>query len=142
MRKAYNKGIDYQYKSHAQKKYEKRVDRLTAKINNSKRKPSFGTKLKLDRAKEKLSKYQGRDKNREDYARQASVGKSIVKTLVFGPLGTGNYNRFRSAGHGRIVSALGSNYIASTLGYPVTALISKGSENRNGKLRGLSERKK
>ena len=139
MRRAYNKGVDYQYKSHAQKKYEKKVEKLSSKIASKDKKPSFGTKTKLDKAKAKLEIYKGRDKNRQDYAKTASIGKSAVKTILFGPLGAGNYNRFRSSGHGRIVSALGSNYIASTLGYPVTALISKSVENKNGKMRAIAD---
>ena len=102
MRKSYNKGVDYQYKSHAQKKYEKKVEKLSSKIASKDKKPSFGTKTKLEI-------YKGRDKNRQDYAKTASIGKSAVKTILFGPLGAGNYNRFRSSGHGRIVRALGSN---------------------------------
>ena len=139
MRRAYNKGIDYQYKSHAQKKYENRVNRLQKRIDNKDKRPSFGTQNKLDKARMKLEMYKGRDKNRQDYAKTARTGKSLAKTILFGPLGAGNYNRFRASGHGRIVSALGSNYIASTLGYPLTALLSKSSENRNGKLRARSE---
>ena len=62
MRRAYNKGVDYQYKSHAQKKYEKKVEKLSSKIASKDKKPSFGTKTKLDKAKVKLEKYKGRDK--------------------------------------------------------------------------------
>lgn len=139
MRRAYNKGVDYNYKSHGQKKYEKRVQKLTAKMAKKNRKPSFRSKVKLDKAKVKLEQYKGRDKNREDFAKTANLGKSIVKTIVFGPLGAGNYNRFRSAGHGRIVSSLGANYIASTLGYPATLLISKSVENKNGRMRAIAD---
>lgn len=132
MRKAYNKGTTYQYKSHAQKKYDKKLTKLQTKLAK-KDKISYGQDRKLKNTQKKLDMYKKRDKNREDYVRTTSVGKSAVKTIVFGPLGAGNYNRFRASGHGRIVSALGSNYISSTLGYPLTALISKNSENRNAK---------
>ena len=76
MRRAYNKGVDYQYKSHAQKKYEKKVEKLSSKIASKDKKPSFGTKTKLDKAKVKLEKYKGRDKNRQDYMgkRELSMG--------------------------------------------------------------------
>ena len=39
MRRAYNKGVDYQYKSHAQKKYEKKVEKLSYKIASKDKKP-------------------------------------------------------------------------------------------------------
>lgn len=132
MRRAYNKGVNYQYRSHGQKKYAKKMEKLNKKYSG-KSKLSYGQDRKLRNTQNKLNMYTKRDKNREDYVRSTSVGKSLVKTMVFGPLGAGNYNRFRASGHGRIVSALGSNYIASTLGYPLTLAISKNSENRNAK---------
>jgi hypothetical protein len=131
MRKAYAKGEDYQYKSHGQKKYEKKVEKLTSKISNTG--SSYSKDRKLSIATKKLSQYKQRDTNRQDYAQSTSVGKSVVKTLVFGPFGAGNYNRFRASGHGRVVSALGSNYIASTIGYPLTVLVSRSSELRSAK---------
>lgn len=140
MRRAYNKGVEYQYKSHGQKKYEKKVDKLLTKIANKDGQPSWGTKMKLEKAMRKLDAYKGRDKNRQEYAQTANLGKSVLKTVLFGPLGAGNYNRFRSAGHGRFVSALGSNYITSTVGYPITGLISKSVENRSGRMRTIAER--
>lgn len=132
MRKSYNKGQSYTYKSHGQKKFEKKVNKLESKIGKKDR-VSYGEQRKLDNAKNRLNVYQQRDKNRQDYSKSTSVGKSIVKTIVFGPLGVGNYNRFRASGHGRVVSALGSNYVSSTLGYPITALISRSSELRSAR---------
>lgn len=132
MRKAYAKGNDYTYKSWSQKRHAKKVSKIESKLQ-SKGKLSYGQDRKLKVSTKKLEMYKQRDKNREDYVRQTSIGKSALKTLLFGPFGSGNYNRFRSSGHGRIVSALGSNYIASTLGYPITALISKESEYREAK---------
>lgn len=138
IRKAYNQGKDYDYKSWGQKKYQKKYDKLSSKLSKKKN-ITFNQQSKLDRIHNKLEAYKGRDKNRMDYAKTANVGKSVVKTIIFGPLGAGNYNRFRSSGHGRIISALGANYVASTLGYPITALMSKGSENRNGRNRARAE---
>ena len=132
MRRAHSKGTSYTYKSHGQKKYAKKVEKLEAK-NAKKDNVSYGQQRKLDKAKIKLNTYTQRDKNRQDYAKTTSVGRSVAKTLLMGPLGAGNYNRFRAAGHGRIVSALGSNVVASTLGYPLTALISRSSELRSAK---------
>lgn len=132
MRRAYNKGVNYTYRSHGQKKYAKKMAKLTKKYSG-KEKLSYGQDRKLKNTQKKLNMYTKRDKNREDYVRSTSVGKSVAKTILFGPLGAGNYNRFRAAGHGRIVSAMGSNWVASTLGYPLTVVISKNSENRNAK---------
>lgn len=130
-RRAYSKGTPYQYKSIGQKKYEKKVAKLEKKVQE--KGSNYGRDRKLSNTKNKLEMYKQRDKNRQDYANSTSIGRSVVKTIVFGPLGSGNYNRFRASGHGRIVSALGSNYIASTLGYPITGLISRSSENRQAK---------
>ena len=132
MRKAYTKGTPYTYKSHGQKKYEKRVNKLEKKIAN-KDKVSYSQNRKINITTKKYENFKNRDMNRQDYAESTSIGKSFCKTLLFGPFGSGNYNRFRASGHGRIVSALGSNYVSSTLGYPLTALISKNSENRQAK---------
>ena len=137
-RKAYNKGQDYNYRSFGQKKYQKKFDKLSSKLSKNE-KISFNQQRKLDKISNKLESYKGRDLNRVDYAKNTNIGKAAVKTIIFGPLGTGNYNRFRSSGHGRIVSALGANFVASTIGYPLTALISKGAENRNGRNRARAE---
>ena len=136
IRKAYNRGKDYTYKSHGQKKYEKRVNKLQAR--SDKREASgkitkFGTRNKLEYSQRRLEIYKARDKNRQNQASTSNIGKSIAKTVLFGPFGQGNYNRFRSGGHSRIVSALGSNYVAATLGYPVTFLLSRGSEFKEAK---------
>lgn len=138
IRRAYNKGQEYNYKSHGQKKYQKKFDRLSEKLSK-KDNVSFSQQRKLDKISNKLASYKGRDLNRVDYAKNTNIGKAAVKTIIFGPLGTGNYNRFRSSGHGRIVSALGANFVASTIGYPLTALISKSAENRNGRNRARAE---
>ena len=131
MRKAHAKGNDYTYKSYGQKKFEKKVNKLTAKASK-KNKPSYRTTRKLENAKVRLDKYKQRDKNRQDYARSTTVGRSIAKTLLFGPLGSGNYNRYRAAGHGRVASALVSNVLASTAGYPI-----RGKDNHRPESRGV-----
>ncbi len=132
MRKAYARGKDYTYKSMGQKKYEKKFNKIEKKIEG-KDKVSYGLNRKKANIQNKLETLKVRDEHRQEYANSTSVGKSVAKTLLFGPLGSGNYNRFRASGHGRIISALGSNYIASTLGYPLTVLISKNSENRSAR---------
>lgn len=150
MRKAYKSGTSYNYKSHGQKKYDKKVAKLEAtqkrKLDKMKSegkkdaKVSYKDDRKLQNAKQKQAMYRERDANRVDYARSTSVGKSFVKALMFGPFGSGNYNRFRASGHGRVVSALGSNWVSSTLGYPVSLLVSRSSENRFAKTQTNSKR--
>lgn len=132
IRKNYGSKKPYVYKSYGQKRYEKKVSKLE-KLAKSKDSLSYRRNRKLDISRRKLKMYQERDRNRQNYAQETSVGRSIAKTILFGPLGTGNYNRFRAAGHGRIVSALGSNWVSSTFGYPITVLASKSSENRQAK---------
>lgn len=86
MRRAARKGQTYTYKSHGQKKWEKKI----AKGNTS------------DKAKKKLAMYKERDKARQDYAANTSLGKAIVKKAALGSMvDIGTYNRFRDAGDSR-----------------------------------------
>lgn len=121
IRKAKMTGGSYSYRSRAQKKYDKKLKKQIEKGASSTR--IAKTKKKLDRFKE-------RDYNREDYARTTGIGRSVVKGIVFGPLGSGNYNRMRASGSGRVASALVANYVSSTLGYPLTLMITKSAENK------------
>lgn len=121
IRKAKKQGTTYQYKSRAQRKYEKKLADQTSKK---------ASENKLYKTQAKLNMYKHRDANREEYARRTSVGKSVAKGLLFGPFGTGNYNRLRAAGAGRVTSALASNWIAGTVGLPISMIVSKGIENR------------
>lgn len=125
IRKATKKGTSYTYKSHGQKKYEKRLNKLTSK----------GAKAeKIAKNKEKLDIYKTRDKNRQSYAERTNVGKSFIKTLALGPIGAGSYNRYRGAGNSRTAAFLKSNILMSTLGAPVSILASRGAEFKSAKL--------
>lgn len=124
VRRAYKKGKPYTYKSHGQKKYEKKLDRQMNKGVSAKR---------MAKTRNKLEQYKTRDISRVDYATRTSVGKSVVKTMLFGPFGSGNYNRMRASGAGRIGSAFVANWVASTVGYPITALYTKHRENKMAK---------
>lgn len=180
VRRARRNGSDYTYKSHGQKKWEKksagseaRDAKAAAKASNKYKKKSVDYDQKMAEAKKagdmkKASKYEAkstqnmnkanaainkgssgrtrvakekyetyklRDKNRQDYVETTGVGRSIVKTALFGPFGNGNYNRFRASGHSRLYSAVGSNIVFSTLGLPVTVLFSRSSEKSAAQMR-------
>ena len=107
--RAARKGTDYTYKSHGQRKYEKKLNKLQNK------KQTARIQRKIDKATKKLSLYQERDKNRAEYARKTNVGKALVKQMLLGPIGSGSYSRNRAAGYGRFVSALGSGVITSRI---------------------------
>ena len=124
IRKARKQGVNYTYKSMGQRKYEKKIAKAKTKNTN----PS-----KVEQYQEKLDMFKVRDRNRQTYAQRSSVGKSVVKGLLLGPFGAGNYNRMRSAGFGRVGSFLVSNVVTSTLGMPITIGISKAVENRHAR---------
>lgn len=119
VRRAGKKGTTYTYKSHGQKKYEKKVTKQIAKDKDVN---------KINKSKAKLDLYKQRDKNRQEYAETTNAGKAFVKTLMLGPIGAGSYNRYRGAGSGRVGAFLKSNIVMSTLGAPVSILLSRGAE--------------
>ena len=118
--RARKNGSSYTYKSHGQKKYERKLTKLQSSKN-----PSANT---VKRTQNKLETYKKRDLNRQKYAENTTVGKSIVKGLLMGPFGSGNYNRLRAAGHTRLYSAGVSNIVASTLSLPYQVLRSRDDE--------------
>lgn len=119
IRRARKKGETYTYKSRAQKRYEKKLDKQTSKNASA---------AKIQKTRDKLNRYRHRDANRQDYAQTTSVGKTIVKGLLMGPIGSGNYNRMRASGSGRIGAAFVSNWLSSTVALPLTMMISKSVE--------------
>lgn len=119
IRRAKKKGVEYAYKSHGQKKYERRL---------AKHKTKGVDKDKLAKTKSKLELYKQRDRNRVDYAKKSNTGKSIAKTLLMGPIGAGNYNRLRSSGSGKVGAFLASNILSSTVGAPITIAYSRHRE--------------
>ena len=126
IRRAYNKGEKYEYKSYGQKKFQKKYDKLRQKIKDNK--DNYSDKS--------LSR---RDKSRVDYAKTANIGKSILKTVLMGPVGHGSYNRLRTAGQGRVVSAVGG--VLTNFATPIMVGVSKGAENASAYMRAKGEGK-
>lgn len=125
-RKARKAGVDYVYKSHGQKKYEKKLKKQTKK---------GVSEDAINKTRRQLETYINRDKNRQDYAESTTVGKSVLKGLLMGPFGSGNYNRLRAAGHTRLYSAGVSNIVASTLTLPYQIIKSRDDEFVSAKRR-------
>ena len=126
VRRARKNGASYVYKSHGQKKYEKKIDQI--KSSNKKNK-----KEKLAKAKTKLSIYKQRDKNRQSYASKTNLGKAVVKQILMGPIGSGSYSRYRSSGNNRVMAFLKSNVISSLLSSPVIVPLSRHREMKTAK---------
>ena len=123
-RKAQNAGTSYTYKSHGQKKWEKKLNKAKAKPNNEKA---------LTKAENKLEFYKKRDENRQNYAQSTSVGKSVAKGILMGPIGSGQYNRLRAAGVNRGISFLASNILVSSVSAPVGYLATRAVESHVAK---------
>ena len=119
IRKAERKGETYTYKSYGQKKWEKKLDKRVKKDA----KPE-----KIKNAQEKLDLFKTRDQNRQEYARKASLGKSFIKQITMGPMGSGAYSRWRSAGDSRAMAFIKSNAIMNTFAWPITVAVSRGAE--------------
>lgn len=92
--RAAKRGETYTYKSHGQKKYEKKINKLESKGKDT------------TNAQRKLDTYKMRDSARENFARKTSVGATVARGILLGPIGSGTYNRMRSAGHGAARSAI------------------------------------
>ena len=124
--RAKKKGETYNYKSHGQKKYEKRLTDYDKKgVSKDSR--------QYQKAEDKRKLYEVRDKARLKYAKKTNVGKTMAKGLLMGPFGSGNYNRMRAMNIGRAASFMASNVIMSTLTLPVSVIGTKVSETRNAK---------
>lgn len=117
--KADKTGSTYTYRSMGQKKYERKV----AKLQNKNAKAA-----KMRKAQSKLNHLKRRDANRQAYADTTSVGKTVVKGLLLGPFGSGNYNRMRAAGHTRVGAMFASNVITGTLLLPFNLVNSREKE--------------
>ena len=118
MRRAAKKGVAYTYKSYGQKKYEKKLNKLQAKPD------SKSNNKKIAKTKSKLAMFKARDLNRVEYASKTNTGKALVKQMALGPIGSGAYSRYRSAGYNRIISVLGS-------GFPITSKIVENNAAKN-----------
>ena len=121
IRKARKRGMEYQYKSHAQKKMEKKAARAEAKGRDA------------SKARDKLAAYKERDAARQSYAEHTKTGHAIARTLLLGPWGAGAYNRARTAGSS-VGSSVVQGLILPTFG-PIGIGISKASENSSARSR-------
>ena len=119
--RASKKGTTYTYKSHGQRKWDKKLDKAIKKGSEQK---------KIDKATKKVSMYKERDKSRQSYAESTTVGKSIAKQLLLGPVGSGAYSRLRASGMGRASSA-----VVAYFGSPIELILSKAVENASARNR-------
>lgn len=138
MRKAEARGEQYKYRSIGQKLKQRKVNKLSSKLKsttNIQRKTKLATKLA--RQTTKLNNLKARDTRRQEYARTASVGGAVARTVLFGPIGNGTYERFRSAGSSTVEA--GAAAVAATLFAPVAgAVASKVIENNSDKYYGAA----
>ena len=146
IRKAEKRGETYQYRSIGQRLKQRKVNKLQSKLalakkNNSGRYPSSNkvSKIasKLNKQTRKLNALKVRDKNRENYARSTTVGAAIARGLLFGGIGTGNYNRARAAGASittaTIAGMAGAMPVVGGLAMIGTIPVTKIAENSAGK---------
>lgn len=130
IRRARRKGVEYNYRSHGQKKYAKKLAKAEKK----------GNQYAADDYREKLNAYKTRDKARVEYAKRTSVGADIARNIVLGAWGNGSYNRARAAGASvgkAALAGLGTNIAIAMppIGLPIAVAISKGHENDVGRAR-------
>lgn len=128
VRKAEKAGDTYEYKSHGQKKYEKKVTKL---------KERGATPTELQNANDKLAMFRERDRARLAYTKRASVGASVARTLLapHGFFGNGSYQRLRAAGLSKGASAIVGYGVSTLLTFPVGVIVTKAIENDRAKKR-------
>lgn len=125
IRKARILGKNYTYKSRSQKKTEKKLKKAVRRNKN----PD-----KIARLESKLNMYKHRDKNREEFARTTTVGRSIAMGLALGPFGKGRYNRLRAAGYGRMDAYYKSKEIGKLYGIISGGIRTKQEEYRTANM--------
>lgn len=104
MRKAAVNGQAYDYKSHGQKKYQKKVNNFAYK--NEGKTLNLKQEKKFDKLKNKLEAYKLRDKSRVDYVKTQNIGMTTLRNLLVGQFNSGAYNKFRNAGYSRLRATL------------------------------------
>ena len=77
IRRAAKKGKNYEYKSHATKKYEKAAAKLSAKAANSTGEKAEKLKAKSSVMANRAKRSKEVDKGEEEYARSLSTGKAL-----------------------------------------------------------------
>lgn len=138
MRKAEDSGKQYNYRSIGQKLKQRKVNKLSSKLKNTtniQRKTKLANKLA--RQTSKLNNLKARDARRQEYARTASVGGAVARTVLFGPIGNGTYERFRSAGSSTVEA--GAAAVVATLFSPAAGVVaSKVIENNRDRYYGVA----
>lgn len=128
IRKARKKGVEYTYKSHGQKKWEKKLAKAQSKGKDT------------SKAESKLATYKERDKARQSYAEHTKTGHAVARALLLGAWGNGSYSRARAAG-----SSIGSSVVQGVI-FPMFGWIgvgiSKASENSSARARAGVEEKR
>ena len=140
--RARNKGQSYTYKSHGQKKWERKINKYQnaakKKIDkfetpDDKKKFKAENSAKITRARNKLETFQKRDRNRQRYTESTTIGRTIAKGILLGPFGAGQYNRLRASGDTRIAAFKKSNIFNSTLNLPMSVITTRNEEFRSAR---------
>lgn len=105
MRRAAKKGVDYEYKSHATKKYEKMAAKLAKKGKTEK------AKVMANRAKRSHEI----DKGEQEYAKNISTGKAIGLSLLGGGSAVKGYMQNRAMAKQSGKEATGHKVVAGAL---------------------------
>nr|DAE20903.1 MAG TPA: hypothetical protein [Siphoviridae sp. ctgBD49] len=103
IRKARKSGTNYVYKSHGQKKWERKLAKAQKQGTDT------------TEATNKLATYKARDRARQNYAAQTKTGHAIVRGILLGPIGAGSYNRARAAG-AKVGDAVVSGILTNIMG--------------------------
>lgn len=103
IRKARKRGTNYVYKSHGQKKWERKLAKAQKQGTDT------------TEATNKLATYKARDRARQNYAAQTKTGHAIVRGILLGPIGAGSYNRARAAG-AKVGDAVASGILTNIMG--------------------------
>lgn len=94
IRKARKNGTTYTYKSHGQKKWEKKLAKERQEGKDT------------SKAERKLAAYKTRDSHRQSYVSSRSTGRLLASKLVFNLDGADAYRRARASG-----ASVGKSYI-------------------------------
>lgn len=94
IRKARKNGTTYTYKSHGQKKWEKKLAKAQQKGKDT------------SKAERKLAAYKTRDSRRQSYVSSRSTGRLLATKLVLNLDGADAYRRARASG-----ASVGKSYI-------------------------------
>ena len=122
--KAQKSGSTYTYKSKAQSKAEKRLNNAKAKGAKSKT---------IDKYSRELETLKIRDSRRDNYAKQTSTGKAVVRAVLLGPIGAMGYNSMRAAGYSAARSAIANNWVTTLGTVGLSAFSNTVNENRSAR---------